>query len=228
LVTASASLQRPHVNGDRPLTEAYDQDAAQRQDNGLVKPKAQSRPSNRFHYRMKQFLGISTALKRFMKPTPLSPVSQRPLHYDHHYLCPVCHHGQIASLTLMDAFACEFCRHIFTANLEAQTIQVADSLQPMSWRWTGTYWQSAYRPQEDMAIATWGLAIAVMVLPTLLIGVSAYIFPPPKNQWLSFSLFWCILTFVLHAGMVGWVIAEYYQFPLYIAGKTRLRQLLNR
>ncbi|MBD0269899.1 MAG: hypothetical protein ICV77_16605, partial [Cyanobacteria bacterium Co-bin8] len=40
------------------------------------------------------------------------------------YLCPVCRHGQIEAMTLMDAFACNFCRHIFEVNLEQQTVQV--------------------------------------------------------------------------------------------------------
>ena len=35
-------------------------------------------------------------------------IEWRDLNYQDTYICPVCRHGQIAALTLMDAFACDF------------------------------------------------------------------------------------------------------------------------
>ncbi|MFZ4675399.1 MAG: hypothetical protein ACOYM4_06830, partial [Nodosilinea sp.] len=60
------------------------------------------------------------------------------------YECPVCRHGQIQPMTLMDAYACSFCRHIFAVNLDQQTVHVVDKVQSMGWRWQGWRWQPLY------------------------------------------------------------------------------------
>ncbi len=77
------------------------------------------------------------------KSSDRSGLERRSLNFHETYICPVCRHGQIAELTLMDAFACNFCRHIFTANLREQSIHVEDSSQPMTWRWNGRNWQGS-------------------------------------------------------------------------------------
>jgi len=41
------------------------------------------------------------------------------------YPCPVCRLGQLKALPTMDAIACDFCRHIFTVNLEKQQLKNA-------------------------------------------------------------------------------------------------------
>ncbi|WP_354634881.1 hypothetical protein [Planktothricoides raciborskii] len=42
---------------------------------------------------------------------------------DETYPCPVCRYGEISGLTLMNAFGCHFCQHIFTADLSKTASQ---------------------------------------------------------------------------------------------------------
>lgn len=140
------------------------------------------------------------------------------------YLCPVCRHGQISALTLMDAFACDFCRHIFTLNLQQQTVQVVDSAQPMTWRWNGRRWQPAYRDEPGLTAVVWFVAIVLVTLPAAIVWLSSYLFPPlPGSPWSWLPSVWLGLTLGLHLLMVGWLAAEHYQIPLYVASRVRLR-----
>lgn len=79
---------------------------------------------------------------------PHSHQSQINLNYYNAYHCPVCRHGEITTLPLMEAFACNFCRHIFTANLDKQAITIADSQLPLTWYWTGKNWQGLRSSQK--------------------------------------------------------------------------------
>jgi hypothetical protein len=129
----------------------------------------------------------------------------------------------------MDAFACNFCRHIFTANLQEQSVQVVDSSQPMSWRWNGRNWQIAYRDDINLTVVIWIIAIVLTVLPSSLVWLSAYTFPPlPGSPWSWFPKVWVICTLLVHLGLVAWLMVEHYQFPIYIAIKIRLRGLFER
>ncbi|MBD2018640.1 hypothetical protein H6F43_00380 [Leptolyngbya sp. FACHB-36] len=149
----------------------------------------------------------------------------RSLNYQETYICPVCRHGHILPLTLMDAFACDFCRHIFTANLRDQTLRVEDSSQPTTWRWTGRMWQAAHQLNLDLTITIWLASIALVVLPPSLIWLSSYTFPPLEgSRWSWFPTVWVSLAFTLHFLFVTWLLVEHYQVPLYVAGKVRLRQ----
>lgn len=151
------------------------------------------------------------------------------LSYHDSYICPICRHGQIAELTLMDAFACSFCRHIFTANLQNQTVQVVDSAQPLSWRWTGRGWQSTHRDDPSLTAVVWFVSLVLVLLPGSIVGLMAYLFPPlPGSLWSWFPLVWLACTFGVHLLMVGWLIAEHYQIPLYVASRVRVRGWLDR
>ncbi|XQQ06338.1 MAG: hypothetical protein EDM05_69180 [Leptolyngbya sp. IPPAS B-1204] len=145
------------------------------------------------------------------------------------YICPVCRHGQISALTLMDAFACNFCRHIFTANLQNQTVQVVDSSQPLTWRWTGRNWQSTYRDDPSLTAVVWFASIVLVLLPASIVWLMAFLFPPLPGSVLSwFPSVWLGCTFGIHLLMVGWLLAEHYQLPIYIASRVRLREWLGR
>ena len=136
------------------------------------------------------------------------------LNYYNAYHCPVCRHGEIATLPLMEAFACNFCRHIFTANLDKQAITIADSQLPLTWYWTGHKWQGI-RSSQKMQWHYRLLAIAFIVLPTMIVSLGVYLFPPLPGSPLSwFPFFWIGLTFVSHLSCLIWLILEYYQFPL--------------
>jgi hypothetical protein len=147
---------------------------------------------------------------------------QRSLNYQDTYLCPVCRHGEMTALTLMDAFACNFCRHIFTANLREQTVQVADSAQPMAWRWIGRTWQAANQPDFDLTAIIWIIGTVLMLVPPTLIWLSYQIFPPLEgSEWQQFPLIWASVTFCLHFLLVAWLLAEHHQLPFYVMLKVR-------
>ncbi|HEY9735870.1 MAG TPA: hypothetical protein V6D06_06290 [Trichocoleus sp.] len=141
------------------------------------------------------------------------------------YLCPVCRHGQIEAMVMMDTFACNFCRHIFELNLEQQTVQVVDSSQPLAWRWLGHRWQSVYQGQWDMTLMLWVVVVALVLVPAGLVATSAYVFPPLEGSpGEHLPLYWAIGTLLIHLFMVLWLLSEYYQAPLYVAAKIRLRR----
>ena len=129
----------------------------------------------------------------------------------------------------MDAFSCDFCRHIFTANLLDQTVRVEDSSYPMTWRWNGRKWQSLGQPGEELTIAVWLVAVALVLLPPLLIWVSSHTFPPlqdSERNW--FPTVWISLTFTMHFLFVAWVLLEHYQAPIYVSCRIRLRDFWRR
>ncbi|HEY9640263.1 MAG TPA: hypothetical protein V6C57_07255 [Coleofasciculaceae cyanobacterium] len=168
-------------------------------------------------------------MKQNSKTRPAPPSDSTLLSYQGTYICPVCRHGQIAELTLMDAFACNFCRHIFTANLPTQSVQVVDSSQPMSWRWNGRQWQSAYRDTPSLTLIVWFISTVLVTLPASIIWLSSAIFPPLSGSTGSwFPQVWIACTLGIHSLMVGWLLVEHYQLPLYIATRIRILQWLGQ
>jgi rubredoxin len=143
------------------------------------------------------------------------------LSYQQSYRCPVCRHGQIEALTLMDAFACSFCRHIFTANLQEQLIRVEDSSQPLAWRWTGRTWRPIQQDDFDLTLVIWLVGVALVSLPPALLWL-------PDSTWYWFPLFWTIIAFLAHFSLVLWLLAEHYQFPTYIALRIQLQRWLGQ
>lgn len=147
------------------------------------------------------------------------------------YVCPVCRHGNIEQLVLMDAFACGFCRHIFEADFEQQTVRVVDSSQgsqAMIWRWNGRSWRSRRVLDGNLTLFLWLISVALVLLPGSMIGVSLYIFPPLEGNPLPwFPLAWVVCTFALHLLLVSWLLAEHYQPTLYVMAKLRLRRFMS-
>lgn len=147
----------------------------------------------------------------------------RTLNFHDTYTCPVCGHGELSVLTLTEAFACSFCRHIFSANLDSQLLQMVDSVQPMVWFWTGERWRQSGRPDGHITAVVWSFALAIACLPALLIMLSNYMFPPIDSNGLTqFSVIWTVATLLAHAGIVLWLIAEHYQWPWYVTTKIKL------
>jgi len=151
----------------------------------------------------------------------------RPLSFDRTYHCPACRQGNLATMPLMDAFACSFCRHIFTANLDQQAISMADSPVPLLWYWTGQAWKS--RSQVDTRWGwIYGVAIvAFILLPTAIVGCGAYYFPPlPGSRLAWLPSVWVGLTFTAHLTCISWLLLAYYQFsPAIYLQATRNRLL---
>lgn len=144
------------------------------------------------------------------------------------YCCPVCRHGEISTLPLMEAFSCNFCGHIFTANLEKQAITIVDSQLPLTWHWTGKRWKNA----RSFKLFQWSygfLALGFVSLPTLLVAAGAYLFPVlPDSSLAWFPWFWVGLTFFCHFSCLFWLFLEYYQFPLSLYFEALRNNLSSR
>lgn len=152
-------------------------------------------------------------------------ITPKPLTYAETYRCPVCESGDLSAIALMDAFACSFCRHIFTANLQTQSVQLSDSLQPMAWRWNGLRWRTAQQSgTADYLI--WLFSGGLTAAPVVLIALSNYVFPPLEST--DFPLMWTALTLMSHGAMSSWLLAEYHRWPWYVAGTIRLQRLRER
>ncbi|WP_225885280.1 hypothetical protein [Leptolyngbya sp. KIOST-1] len=145
------------------------------------------------------------------------------------YDCPVCRHGQMQPMALMDACACSFCRHIFDVNLDQQTVHVVDSVQPMGWRWQGWRWQPLYQSRSDITLTLWLVGLALVIFPAGIVALGGYVFPPlDESVGINWSIAWALGTLVAHTTMVSWLVAEHYQFPFYVMTKIRLQRLLER
>lgn len=146
----------------------------------------------------------------------LSP-TKRAIHFSYEgvYPCPVCRLGKIQALPLMDAMACDFCSHIFTANLEKQQLKMPSRQPPLLWRWNGRNWTGAHLEGVELGWGYWLAAVAVVVFPTTLVGLTTYTFPPTPGtpfSWLPYV--WTGLAFLSHLGIIGWLVVEFYQFPV--------------
>ncbi|MGB3765472.1 MAG: hypothetical protein WA947_02850 [Phormidesmis sp.] len=152
-------------------------------------------------------------------------LAPKALSYEETYRCPACASGELNAIALMDIFACDFCRHMFLANLENQSVHLADSLQPMAWQWNGWRWQTAQ--QSDTAAGViWAFTIGLVLAPVGIIALSSYVFPPLDST--DFPRMWTALTLGSHSTIALWLLAEYYRWPWYISSRIRLNRLKAR
>ena len=167
----------------------------------------------------------------FSLPSPASspdPASQR-LSLEEHWPCPLCRQGQLEALVLTDAFACNFCSHILSADIQRQQVQVVDSSQPLAWAWTGARWRSLQHPDTRLTPLIWTAAGLLLLIPSGLIALASYLFPPlHPAPGLSFGEAWASLTFASHLLIVLWLLGEHYQVPIYVAAKVRWLQQRTR
>ena len=155
--------------------------------------------------------------------------TSKALNFQDSYRCPVCRHGKLNGLLLMDAYSCNVCHHIFAADLEQQSIRLADSPQQLQWLWTGRGWRPLVRPAADPELEVWLMASILMVLPAVLVFLSYWLFPPlPNDAWSWFPLFWTALTLLGHSVLVLWLLVEHYQFPPYVSFKVSLQRWEGR
>ena len=153
------------------------------------------------------------------------PQHQAILAYDQTYRCPACGSGQLSAIALMDVFACDFCRHMFTANLQTQSVQLADSTQPRAWYWNGGSWRTAYQ-RDTSAYLIWIFCSGLTAVPVTMIALSNYVFPPLDRS--DFPLMWTGLTLLCHALIAGWLLAEYHRWPWYTANRVRWQRWRER
>jgi hypothetical protein len=144
--------------------------------------------------------------------------NDRDILFEEHYPCPACRRGQLESLFMVDAFSCGSCHHVFT--VVGRKLRLEDNVNPYQWRWNGTHWRSARHLSRDWLFATWIISIAFIAVPTGLIWLAHHTFPPlPGQQGAGFPVFWTALVFTLHFSIAGFLLAEYFQLPLYITAK---------
>ena len=149
----------------------------------------------------------------------------KPLQCEDVYPCPVCRHGQLSMLVLMDVLACNFCRHIFTVDFGQQSIRLEDSTQHLQWQWSGRNWRPLRQSQGELTLWAWCVGFALVAFPSALVWLSYSTFPPAPNSTAGwFPLIWIALTFVLHLSVVLWIFLEYYQVPAYVALKIQLQR----
>ena len=142
------------------------------------------------------------------------------------YPCPVCRHGKLAQMPLMETFACSFCQHIFTANFDKQLLKMADSQLPLTWYWNGKIWKGIHREGTEVGWAYFIFALGFILIPTSIIGIGAYLFPPMDSSLMSwFPVIWTIFTFCAHLFCIIWLVIEYYQFPIFLYIRAIKRRL---
>ncbi|MBD2390238.1 hypothetical protein RI030_14450 [Aphanizomenon flos-aquae NRERC-008] len=162
---------------------------------------------------------------------PKSPILSTALNFQEDYPCPICRVGKISQMLMMEAMCCDFCNEIFTVNLELQQVKMPSREPPLIWNWNGFTWTQARLENVELG---WGYglsAIAFIILPTTLIGVTAYYFPPRSHVPLSWiPLVWTVLTFLSHLGIIVWIFIEVYQIPImaYLRAITNWQNRLNR
>jgi hypothetical protein len=160
---------------------------------------------------------------------PSSKILAKSFDYQGVYPCPVCRVGKITNMPLMETMACDFCQQIFTVNIEQQQLKMPSRQPPLVWRWNGFHWTEAHLEGVELG---WGYvlaAIAFIVLPTALIGIVAYNFPPSPNAPLSWVPYiWTLLTFLLHLAIIVWLFIEVYQIPVRAYLRAVQQRLLNR
>lgn len=132
--------------------------------------------------------------------------------------CPICRHGAIAEMPMMESLGCNFCNHIFVIEKEPnsmrQVMRMADTVSTLRWVWNGKCWENANEAQ--LLTSRW-LAIAgilLVLVPTLITSLAANLFPTEPDLPLSwFPKFWAITTFFGHLFVVLSIAQDYIQFP---------------
>lgn len=147
-------------------------------------------------------------------------------HLQGEYSCPVCRHGKVSEMPLMEAFSCNFCQHIFTANFDKQLLKMADSQLPLTWYWNGKTWKGIHREGAEVGWSYVVFALGFIFLPTTIVGSVAYLFPVASDSWLYWLPgTWAVLTFCAHLFCVIWLVIEYYQFPIFLYIRALKRKL---
>jgi len=151
------------------------------------------------------------------------------LNYQGIYPCPVCRLGQIKSLSLMEAFACDCGNNIFTADLDQQLLKLPTMQPPLTWYWNGKGWRRGQLAGREWKWYHWLLVVGFVALPTTLVALSAYIFPATPGSNLSWlPTVWIGLAFLCHLVIVVWLVIEFYQFPVWTYLSISWRFLLGR
>jgi len=129
----------------------------------------------------------------------------------------------------MDAFACSFCNQIFTADWEKQQLKMPSRQPPLIWSWNGRNWAEAQIEGVELGWGYWLAAVALVFLPSSVIGLAAYnLHPTPGTPLFWLPALWTVLTFLSHLGIIGWLLLEIYQFPVRVYLRAVRQRLVGR
>ena len=145
------------------------------------------------------------------------------------YPCPICRNGTVQSMVMMETLSCSFCRHIFSADLSSQILRVEDRLPKSSWIWNRDRWTTQIPRDSDLTYLVWFTSAFLIIIPALIIGLSAYVFPPIGGLKLnSFSTVWGAMTLGIHSLIAAWLLVEHYQLPSYVAAKITIDRTIEQ
>ena len=147
--------------------------------------------------------------------------------------CPVCMRGAIAPMPMMESLSCNFCSHIFlleqSADQRQQFLKMADTISTLRWVWTGTRWENANAVQVYTSRWLSILGILLVLIPTAIVSLAAYLFPPEPDVLLAwFPKFWAIATFCGHLFVLLSITRDYTQFPLQAYWRSIKRAITTR
>jgi hypothetical protein len=125
-------------------------------------------------------------------------------------------------MLMMEAWACNFCRHILSQEGSQPILRLEDSnLSDCRWRWQGQGWQAVRPGGGEVTAAIWGIAFTLMILPVGLLWLTYHTFPPlPGSSW-PFPTLWMGLTIAAHLGIVLWILLNHYQIAPYLNWQWR-------
>lgn len=167
----------------------------------------------------------NTPPRRFSRPNRLG----RSFNLQDTYPCPVCRNGTVQSMVMMETLSCSFCRHIFSADLSLQTLQVEDTLPKSSWIWNRDRWITRTSRDSDLTYLVWFTSAFLIIIPASMIGLPAYVFPPIGGLQLnSFSIVWAEMTLGIHSLIAVWLLVEHYQLPTYVAAKITIDRTIEQ
>lgn len=160
-----------------------------------------------------------------------SQIFPKSLNLKEDYPCPVCKVGKIGEMPLMEAMCCNFCQEIFTVNIEQQQLKMPSREPALTWHWNGFKWTQTQILGVELGWPYQLAAVAFVILPTSLVAITAYYFPPSPHvtlYWLPYI--WTILTFIAHLTIILWLWIEIYQIPVtaYLQGINRWWHNLSR
>ncbi|NMF56761.1 hypothetical protein [Pseudanabaena yagii] len=132
--------------------------------------------------------------------------------------CPICRHGAIAEMPMMDSLGCNFCNHIFVIEKESnsmrQILRMADTISTLRWVWNGKGWENANEVQVYTSRWLVVVGILLVLVPTAIASLAVYLFPTEPDVPLAwFPKFWAIATFFGHLFVLLSITQDYVQFP---------------
>ena len=170
--------------------------------------------------RLPKLPGLRRPKGQSKAPSPTPTFSK--LQPDGTYPCPICRHGTVSPMPLMETFGCDFCRHIFSPNFTEQVLRVEDSAQPLRWQWQGKKWRPARYTDPTLNRSLWLMSGAIALVPPLLIGGSQYLFPPLPGSALSpFPQLWLGAAILTHPLIASWILLEHHQPTRYVSWKVQ-------